>query len=218
MRTVLLGLVSGFVIQTGCRADPIIERPDDDEMPGALPPDTQMLLTPVGDPDGLLGRLVEQDAAGAWVIADARAPGCEVSIKRVPMGVTTEHVEEARRVASFAVGSERLARLTANYSKGLRKYAKIVNVEQLEADLRGSCGENVITSQVLIYRREDGRTKLNVRLDEQTVWLSQRQLGELFGKAKGTISEHIYEDGELDPGATVRQYRTVHLPQFVETL
>ncbi len=66
--------------------------------------------------------------------------------------------------------------------------------------------------QILIYRSEDGRTKLDVRLEDQTVWLSQRQLVELFGKAKGTISEHIkhiYEDGELDPGATVRRVRTV---------
>ena len=56
------------------------------------------------------------------------------------------------------------------------------------------------------------RTKLDVRLEDQTVWLSKKQLTELFGKAKGTISEHIthiYEDGELDPAATVRQFRTV---------
>lgn len=68
------------------------------------------------------------------------------------------------------------------------------------------------TGQILLYRSEDGRTKLDVRLEGGTVWLSQRQLTELFGKAKGTISEHIkhiFEDGELDPAATVRQVRTV---------
>lgn len=66
--------------------------------------------------------------------------------------------------------------------------------------------------QILLYRSEDGRTKLDVRLENETVWLSQRQLTELFGKAKGTISEHIkhiFEDGELDPAATVRPFRTV---------
>ena len=54
---------------------------------------------------------------------------------------------------------------------------------------------------ILIYQSEDGRTKLDVRLEDQTVWLSQKQLTELFGKAKGTISEHIkhiFEDEELD--------------------
>lgn len=68
------------------------------------------------------------------------------------------------------------------------------------------------TGQILIYRSEDGRTKLDVRLEDQTVWLSQRQLVDLFGKAKGTISEHIkhiFEDGELDEAATVRRVRTV---------
>ncbi|HMG53414.1 MAG TPA: hypothetical protein VK601_08025 [Kofleriaceae bacterium] len=55
--------------------------------------------------------------------------------------------------------------------------------------------------QVVLYRSENGRTKLDVLLEGETVWLSQRQLTELFGKAKGTISEHIkhiFEDGELD--------------------
>lgn len=68
--------------------------------------------------------------------------------------------------------------------------------------------------QILLYRSEDGRTKLDVRLENETVWLNQRQLTDLFGKAKGTISEHIkhiFEDGELDPGATVRSFRTVQL-------
>jgi len=69
-------------------------------------------------------------------------------------------------------------------------------------------------NQFLIYQSEDGRTKLDVRLDEQTVWLNQKQLTELFGKAKGTISEHIkhiFEDGELEPEATVRLFRTVQV-------
>ncbi len=69
-----------------------------------------------------------------------------------------------------------------------------------------------LTGQILLYRSEDGRTRLDVRLENGTLWLNQRQLTELFGKAKGTISEHIkhiFEDGELDPTATVRQFRTV---------
>lgn len=67
-------------------------------------------------------------------------------------------------------------------------------------------------NQILIYQSEDGRTKLDVRLEDQTVWLSQKQLTELFGKAKGTISEHIkhiFEDEELIQEATVRLFRTV---------
>jgi hypothetical protein len=66
-------------------------------------------------------------------------------------------------------------------------------------------------SQILLYQSEDGRTKLDVRLENQTVWLSQKQLTELFGKAKGTISEHIkhiFEDGELEEISVVRLFRT----------
>jgi len=67
-------------------------------------------------------------------------------------------------------------------------------------------------NQILIYQSEDGRTKLDVRLEDRTVWLNQKQLTELFGKAKGTISEHIkniFADKELESEATVRLFRTV---------
>ena len=66
--------------------------------------------------------------------------------------------------------------------------------------------------QFLIYQSEDGSTRIDVMLEAETLWLNQKQLTELFGKAKGTISEHIkhiFEDGELTPAATVRLFRTV---------
>ena len=66
-------------------------------------------------------------------------------------------------------------------------------------------------SQIILYQSEDGRTKLDVRLEDQSVWLSQKQLTELYGKAKGTISEHIkhiFEDEELDEVSVVRLFRT----------
>lgn len=76
-------------------------------------------------------------------------------------------------------------------------------------------------SPFLIYRSEDGRTKLDVRPENQTVWLSQKQLTELFGKAKGTISEHIkhiFEDGELEAPATVWLFRTVQKERLREVV
>ncbi len=66
-------------------------------------------------------------------------------------------------------------------------------------------------NQFLIYQSEDGRTKLDVRLEDKTLWLNQKQLTELFGKSKGTISEHIkhiFEDGELEADSVVRDFRT----------
>ena len=65
--------------------------------------------------------------------------------------------------------------------------------------------------QFLIYQSEDGSTRIDVMLEEETLWLNQKQLTELFGKAKGTISEHIkhiFEDGELDEHSVVRLFRT----------
>ena len=66
--------------------------------------------------------------------------------------------------------------------------------------------------QFLIYQSEDGSTRIDVMLEAETLWLNQKQLTDLFGKAKGTISEHIkhiFEDGELTPAATVWLFRTV---------
>ena len=67
-------------------------------------------------------------------------------------------------------------------------------------------------SQIIIYQAEDNSTKIDVRLEEETVWLSQKHMAELFQVGKSTISEHInniFEEGELEREATVRNFRTV---------
>ena len=46
-------------------------------------------------------------------------------------------------------------------------------------------------SEILFYIAEDGKTKLQVRLEDETVWLSQKQIAELFEKSRVTITEHI---------------------------
>ncbi len=66
-------------------------------------------------------------------------------------------------------------------------------------------------SQVLIYQNEQGDIKVDVRFEDNSIWLSQSQLCELFGKAKSTISEHInniFDEGELDENSVVRNFRT----------
>lgn len=66
-------------------------------------------------------------------------------------------------------------------------------------------------SNIIIYSNEDGSTKLEVKLENETLWLNQKQLCELFGKSKSTISGHIitiFEDEELDKNSVVRLYRT----------
>tara|TARA_R110001592_G_scaffold127495_2_gene339319 strand:+ start:1719 stop:2384 length:666 start_codon:yes stop_codon:yes gene_type:complete len=67
-------------------------------------------------------------------------------------------------------------------------------------------------SQILIYQPEGGRTRIDVRLEDETVWLSQAQLVKLFQSSKQNISLHIkniYEEGELVEAATVKEYLTV---------
>ncbi|MDO8802929.1 MAG: virulence RhuM family protein [Elusimicrobiota bacterium] len=64
-------------------------------------------------------------------------------------------------------------------------------------------------SHFLIYQAEDGKTRLDVRLENETVWLTQDQMAELFEKAKSTINEHIkniYEEKELEESLTLRKF------------
>ncbi len=76
-------------------------------------------------------------------------------------------------------------------------------------------------SNFLLYTGNDGKVNIEVFLENETVWLTQKAIGELFGKSKATISEHlkkIYEEGELEMNSTVRNFRTVQTegPRQVE--
>lgn len=69
----------------------------------------------------------------------------------------------------------------------------------------------IMNSEILIYQNPDGNIKIDVRLEDETVWLTQAQMGQLFGKDKRTISEHIrnvFKEGELDEEVVVRNFRT----------
>lgn len=69
-----------------------------------------------------------------------------------------------------------------------------------------------LENKIVIYQTEDGKTQLDVKLENETVWLTQAQMVELFDSSKANVSEHIkhiYEDGELSEEATVRKFRTV---------
>lgn len=63
-------------------------------------------------------------------------------------------------------------------------------------------------NKIIIYNTEDGQTKIAVWLEDETVWLTQTQMAELFDKDARTISEHIqniYNDGELQKGLSLRK-------------
>lgn len=65
-----------------------------------------------------------------------------------------------------------------------------------------------MSSEIIIYQTEDGKTKIQTRLENETVWLTIEQMAELFQKGKSTINEHIlniYKEGELEQETSMRK-------------
>ena len=66
-------------------------------------------------------------------------------------------------------------------------------------------------TEIVIYQSEDGHTKVDVRFEDETVWLTQQQLVDLFQTSKSNVSEHIkhiFEEGDLEEKQVVRKFRT----------
>jgi hypothetical protein len=65
--------------------------------------------------------------------------------------------------------------------------------------------------EIVIYQAEDGNTSIDVMMEDETVWLTQQQMSELYQTSKSNVSEHIkhiFEEGELDEVSVVRKFRT----------
>ncbi len=72
--------------------------------------------------------------------------------------------------------------------------------------------EPVPQSEIILYQTVDGRTRIQCRLENETIWLSQAIIADLFQVTVPTVNEHlkdIYADGELEAGATIRKFRIV---------
>jgi len=68
--------------------------------------------------------------------------------------------------------------------------------------------------EFIFYQTEDGQTRIEVRVLEETVWLTQKVMAELFQKDVRTINEHIrnlFDEGELQPDSTIRKFRIVQI-------
>ena len=66
-------------------------------------------------------------------------------------------------------------------------------------------------NEIIIYQTQDGKTKIDVKVENETVWLNQAQMVELFQSSKANVSEHIshiFAEGELDENSVVRKFRT----------
>jgi len=69
-------------------------------------------------------------------------------------------------------------------------------------------------SEIVLYQSEDGRTRIQCRFQNETMWLTQALIAELFQKDVRTVNEHlqnIYEEGELQAEATIRKFRIVRI-------
>ena len=67
-----------------------------------------------------------------------------------------------------------------------------------------------MSSEIVIYTTQDGKTKLQVNLQDETVWLTQDQMAILFGKSRSTVTEHIhniFKEGELEEESVCRNFR-----------
>ncbi len=70
----------------------------------------------------------------------------------------------------------------------------------------------VPAGEILVYQTEDGKTRVECRFEQETVWLSQALIGELFQVSVPTVNEHlknIFEEAEQAPEATIRKFRIV---------
>ena len=68
--------------------------------------------------------------------------------------------------------------------------------------------------EIIIYQTDDGDTKIDVRFVDETVWLTQQQMAELFQSSRTNVVEHIrhiYEEGELEENSTCRKFRQVRM-------
>lgn len=91
----------------------------------------------------------------------------------------------------------------------VREVSKKLMERRRMEDKKG--GSDIVGNEILIYQTEDGRTKIDVKFEDETVWLTQAQLCELYQTSKSNISEHIkhiFEEEELDEESVVRKFRT----------
>ena len=102
------------------------------------------------------------------------------------------------------------------YDLNLRTSCLSIDIMQIITDNKTSAGNYNMSknippnnSEILIYQTEDGQAKVEVIFDNETVWLTQTQMGELFQKTKSTINEHlqnIFEEGELNENEVMTKF------------
>ena len=75
--------------------------------------------------------------------------------------------------------------------------------------------------EILLYQSEDGTVKIDVRMENETVWLSQKSMAELFQTTVPNINIHlknIFDEGELDPNRTIKDFLIVRFSKSSSSL
>jgi hypothetical protein len=105
---------------------------------------SHLLLFPEADAESLLGRAAQRGADGSWTIADARAPGCEVSVRHEWAHYRTSRKVDAHAMTSIAGGYAKVVSIEARFGRANTADIAIENTEVLRADTRGACGALVV--------------------------------------------------------------------------
>jgi hypothetical protein len=135
---------------------------------GSFAPDMHFLVEPTGDAEDLLGRAVHVTSAGGWTIADERAPGCNVRVKRSSADYEKSYRMGLGDLTALSGGYGELLKLEARYGRSVEAEMKVHNLETLTADTEGDCGEVIVksvrigTGERKLLRKADGAAKVHV--------------------------------------------------------
>ncbi len=103
-----------------------------------------MLVFPHASGESLLGRAVTASEGGGFRIADARAPGCDVTVRKTSAQYKTHRDIRASQLASVGGGYQQIVSFEARYGKDSQASLDLENHEILEADVRGPCGDRIV--------------------------------------------------------------------------
>lgn len=154
-----------------------------------------LLLHPMNDPEALLGRAVHLTGHNAWTIADDRAPGCEVAVKRQPSNFRTHRSVDLHSLTAIAAGLPSLIGIEVKYGRSVTANIDINNTEVVEADVSPRCGDVVVDKVFvgsgkvqIVVQAEAGPAPGSVsheggdRIADETEWREPQAYG--FGTRK----------------------------------
>lgn len=132
---------------------------------GSFSTETHFLLEPTAEAEELLGRAVHVSKSGGWTIADERAPGCQVRVKRSQAEYEKSYRIGLGDMTAMSGGYTDLLKLEARYGRSVEAAMKIQNLETLTADTEGPCGEVIVksvrigTGERRLVRKAEGAVK-----------------------------------------------------------